>query len=83
MRQEKRIDVWFQERGYGFLHAVVDGKIQRVFLHASNITSGKPTNGALARFEVVETQKGLMAANVEIEIVNREIAVETSVKGGV
>jgi cold shock CspA family protein len=61
-----RINGWFQDRGFGFIHQNQDGRLVKLFLHVSNILSGVPRDGAEVLFNIVNNTKGLMALDVEI-----------------
>jgi len=60
------LNVWFQDRNYGFIHETNAGTILNHFLHAQNIKSGQPFTGATVRFKSVATKKGLLAIDAEI-----------------
>jgi cold shock CspA family protein len=62
----EKLNVWFPEKHYGFLHQERDGELVRIFLHEKNIMSGVPRTGARVRFKVVMTSKGLMAIDATI-----------------
>ena len=61
-----RINAYFPERNYGFLHENKDGVVVKHFLHLSNVVFGVPKTGAMARFDSVIGEKGSVAVNVEI-----------------
>ncbi len=66
MKVEGHIDVWFKEKGYGFIHEHKDGRIVKHFVHVSAIYSGRPVADARVRFNPVTTEKGSAAADVEV-----------------
>jgi cold shock CspA family protein len=66
MKVTGRINIWFQDRNYGFIHQNLNGMVVKHFLHASNILSGVPKNGLTASFDAVQGEKGSVAHNVEI-----------------
>jgi hypothetical protein len=61
-----RINAYFPERNYGFLHQNKDGVVVKHFLHLNNVVSGVPKTGLMARFDSVIGEKGSIAVNVEI-----------------
>jgi cold shock CspA family protein len=67
MQLEGVINAYFASKGYGFINEVRSGKIIRYFLHISQVVSGSPKVGALAKFDFVQTLKGLQAVNITIE----------------
>ena len=67
MQLEGTVNAYFASKGYGFINEVRNGKIIRYFLHVSQIISGVPQVGAKAKFDFVQTLKGLQAVNVTIE----------------
>jgi cold shock CspA family protein len=66
MRNTGTLNVWFQDRNYGFVHEEKAGVILNHFLHAQNIKSGIPHTGAEVRFKSVVSRKGLLAVDAEI-----------------
>lgn len=76
--------LWFSDRkGYGFIEApqlgmdITKGIHKAVFVHFSRVVSNEVfktlSKGQLLTFEVVETEKGLMAVNVcERKIIKTE-----------
>jgi hypothetical protein len=66
MKIRSKVNVWFSDRNYGFVHVVQNGSILKYFLHGANIISGTPQTGASVLFEGVEGKKGLLAVNAEI-----------------
>jgi cold shock CspA family protein len=60
------LNVWFVERGFGFIHEEKGGVILKHFLHAANITSGAPRTGATVLFKSVVGRKGFLAVDAEI-----------------
>jgi len=67
------VAAFFGERNYGWCHELRQGLVYRHFMHVSDIYSGIPTKGALARFEAVKTPRGSKAVNVEIFANRREM----------
>jgi len=78
--------LWFSDKlGYGFIECPElgfkpDGKPKSVFVHFARIGSNETfktlSKGQKVTFEIVETQKGLMAVNVrENKIVKTEAKV--------
>ena len=61
-----RINAYFPERNYGFLHENKNGVLVKHFLHLNNVVSGVPKTGLMARFDSVIGEKGSIAVNVEI-----------------
>jgi cold shock CspA family protein len=61
-----RINAYFPDRNYGFLHQNKDGMVVKHFLHLNNVVSGLPKTGLMARFDSVMGEKGSIAMNVEI-----------------
>lgn len=66
MRSTGKINVWFQDRNYGFIHEEKAGVILSHFLHAQNIKVGTPFTGATVVFKSVVTRKGLLAVDAQI-----------------
>jgi cold shock CspA family protein len=66
MRNTGTINVWFQDRNYGFVHEEKAGVILSHFLHAQNIKAGTPYTGAEVRFKSVVSRKGLLAVDAEV-----------------
>lgn len=61
------LNVWFMDRNYGFIHEQHEGVIVSHFLHASNVVSGKPKTGATVKFQSLESSKGSLAVNAEVQ----------------
>jgi hypothetical protein len=61
-----RINAYFPERNYGFLHENKNGVLVKHFLHLNNVVSGVPKTGSMARFDSVIGEKGSIAVDVEI-----------------
>ncbi|HEV3419531.1 MAG TPA: hypothetical protein VG075_04450 [Candidatus Acidoferrum sp.] len=59
---------WWPERSYGFIHCFDQetGVVTKVFLHLTNIYSGVPEKGRLARFHLETRKKGHVAVSTEI-----------------
>jgi cold shock CspA family protein len=66
MKTTGQIDVWYRNRGFGFIHEHREGRIIKRFFHVSNIYSGTPVVGADVSFNPTESPKGLAALDVEI-----------------
>ena len=66
MKIVARINAYFPDRNYGFLHQNNDGVVVKHFLHLNNVVSGVPKTGLMARFDSVIGEKGSIAVNVEI-----------------
>ena len=66
MKLIARINAYFPDRNYGFLHQSNDGVVVKHFLHLNNVVSGVPKTGLMARFDSVIGEKGRIAVNVEI-----------------
>jgi hypothetical protein len=66
MKMLARINAYFPDRNYGFLHQNKDGVVVKHFLHLNNVVSGVPQTGLMARFDSVIGEKGSVAVNVEI-----------------
>jgi cold shock CspA family protein len=66
MKITARINAYFPDRNYGFLHENTDGVVVKHFLHLNNVVSGVPKTGLMARFDSVIGEKGSIAVNVEI-----------------
>lgn len=66
MKIVSRINAYFPDRNYGFLHENKDGLVVKHFLHLSNVVSGVPKTGLMARFDSVIGEKGSIAVDVEI-----------------
>jgi cold shock CspA family protein len=66
MKVTGRINVWFADRNYGFIHQNLNGTVVKHFLHASNILSGVPQKSLTASFDTIQGEKGSVALNVEI-----------------
>ncbi len=66
MKIVARINAYFPDRGYGFLHQNKDGVLVKHFLHLNNVVSGVPKTGLMARFDSVLGEKGSIAVNAEI-----------------
>ena len=58
------IDVWFEERGFGFIR--IDGEKKNFYFHRSYMRSGKIRQGALVQFTLGKTSRGLCALDVEV-----------------
>jgi len=67
MKFDAQCNSFFPEKGYGFLIEIRNGKIIRYFFHVTNILSGQPRVGAKAKFDFIQTTKGLAAIYVEFE----------------
>jgi cold shock CspA family protein len=67
MRKTGVLNVWFADRNYGFIHEQHEGVIVSHFLHASNVVSGTPKTGAAVKFQSVDSSKGSLAANAEVQ----------------
>jgi cold shock CspA family protein len=65
-KQKGFINVWFENRGFGFIHANMDGNLKSYFFHISQLLSGAPMTGARAKFNVGANSKGEIATDVEI-----------------
>jgi cold shock CspA family protein len=62
------LNVWFAGRNYGFIHEQIEGgEITSHFLHASNVVSGTPRQGATVTFQKVAGTKGSLAVNAEVQ----------------
>jgi cold shock CspA family protein len=64
------LQTWFEARGFGFIHRVVDGEVRSYFAHISQM-HGVPKAGATVRFNVglaggSGRSKGPIAKNIEI-----------------
>lgn len=66
MKIKGSLNVWFVDRGYGFVHQEKGGVVRKHFLHAANITSGTPRTGATVSFKSVVGSKGFLAVDAEI-----------------
>jgi len=66
MKTQGTLNVWFQDRSYGFIHEEKGGVILRHFLHGANVKSGTPRTGASVLFKAVVTRKGFLAVDAEI-----------------
>jgi cold shock CspA family protein len=66
MRTSGELNVWFQDRLYGFVHSEQGGTLISHFLHKANIKSGTPATGAKVSFKSVSTKKGYIAVDAEI-----------------
>jgi cold shock CspA family protein len=60
------VNIFFPEKHFGFIHRSFEGKLYRYFFHISNLMSGTPQTGAVARFNFAEGPKGLYATDVEL-----------------
>jgi cold shock CspA family protein len=66
MRIQGTLNVWFQDRSYGFVHQEKGAVILKHFLHAANIKSGTPRTGVTVSFKSVVGRKGFLAVDAEI-----------------
>lgn len=66
MKTKSIINVWFQDRNYGFILEEKEGVVLRHFLHRNNIISGEPRTGAEVLFRTVVTRKGFLAIQAEV-----------------
>jgi cold shock CspA family protein len=66
MKIEGVLNVWFVDRGFGFIHEEKSGVVLKHFLHAANIKSGTPRTGAAVSFKSVVGRKGFLAVDAEI-----------------
>lgn len=66
MKIQGVLNVWFVDRGFGFIHEEKSGVILKHFLHAANITSGTPRTGATVLFTSVVGRKGFLAVDAKI-----------------
>jgi cold shock CspA family protein len=66
MKIQATLNVWFQDRNFGFIHEDKGGVILKHFLHGANIVSGTPRTGATVSFKAVVTRKGYLAVDAEI-----------------
>jgi len=66
MKIVARINAYFPDRNYGFLHQNTNSGVVKHFLHLNNVVSGVPKTGLMARFDSVIGEKGSIAVNVEI-----------------
>lgn len=82
---------WWPERSYGFIHSFDQetGEVTKAFLHLTNIYSGVPDKGKLARFHVELRKRGYVAVNTEIfqnrqemEIADNAVALSQAVNDG-
>jgi cold shock CspA family protein len=60
------VNIFFTEKHFGFIHRSFEGKLYRYFFHLSQVMSGTPQTGAVARFNSAEGTKGLYATDVEL-----------------
>ena len=61
------IDVYFQEKGYGFGSYIdKDGSRIRFFFHISDVVQGSPLPGAEITCVLVKNPKGLVARNIKV-----------------
>jgi cold shock CspA family protein len=61
------IGQWTPERGFGFIHQIVDGNLRTLFFHVTQIVQGVPEVGAGCSFIVGNNARGKCAATVEIQ----------------
>ena len=59
------LNVWFEDRDFGFIHMEKDDVIISHFLHRANIKSGTPKTGASVLFRAVSTRKGYIAVDAQ------------------
>jgi cold shock CspA family protein len=67
MRKTGVLNVWFADRNYGFIHEQQDSAVVSHFLHASNIIAGTPKSGATVTFQSLDSAKGSLAVNAEVQ----------------
>jgi cold shock CspA family protein len=60
------INVWFDDRGFGFCHESVGKSVVRYFLHIANVVHGTPIQDAVVRFDPATSTKGPLALNAEV-----------------
>jgi cold shock CspA family protein len=58
------IEVWFEERGFGFV--IKTESRQRLYFHRTNLIFGQPKQGELVQFTIGRNSKGPVALNVEL-----------------
>jgi cold shock CspA family protein len=56
---------WFPERGFGFVHAMIDGEKQSFFAHIADMV-GIASVGSKVSFDIREHKKGPRAVNIEV-----------------
>jgi cold shock CspA family protein len=61
-----RIDKYFPEKGYGWLHTEENGKVVKRFFHVTAVMSGTPVVGAAVSFHPKTSEKGYSAVEVEV-----------------
>jgi hypothetical protein len=49
--QQGHLNVWFDDRAFGWIHTVENGDLKRYFCHVSSVISGVPTTGAKVTFQ--------------------------------
>ena len=67
-KQTGVISAWFEDRGFGFIHEIVNGNLKSHFLHISKIISGVPAKGAECVFNTGTNTKGEVAIDVEVQV---------------
>ena len=66
MKTSGTLNVWFEDRDFGFVHVEKADVILSHFLHRANIKSGTPKTGATVLFKSVVCRKGYLAVDAEI-----------------
>jgi cold shock CspA family protein len=65
------IEVWFEERGFGFIVKNDEGG-QKLYFHRTNLVFGQPKQGELVQFTIGRNSKGPVATNVEVVSVEKQ-----------
>jgi cold shock CspA family protein len=61
-----KVNRWIEPKNFGFIHENRDGLLVVHFLHRKNVIDGVPREGDTVRFTSEQSEKGLVAKNVEI-----------------
>jgi hypothetical protein len=54
--KQGKIEAYFPQRAFGFIHAIENGNLRRYFFHVSGIVAGYPMVGFTAEFVIDETR---------------------------
>ena len=71
MQEQKLTGVvgqWYTDRGFGFVHQVINGTLRTFFFHVTQIKAGIPEKGAPCSFEIGANTRGECAIEVEIGV---------------